>query len=149
MVCTLGGGAGDLGASTINAKNINDRPPSRCCRRSGSAHHQHKKHRRWALWEAMTEIRERPPSTQTMSMAGPLGGGAGDPRVPTMNTKMSMMGPLEVVPEIWERPASTQKTSTADPLGGDAGDPGTPTINTKNIDNGCDRTTSEMRGLSP
>jgi hypothetical protein len=30
----------------------------------------------WALWEAMSEVRDRPLSTQKTSMAGTLGGGA-------------------------------------------------------------------------
>jgi hypothetical protein len=36
----LGGGAGDLGAPTINVKNIDGRPPGRRCQRSESTHHQ-------------------------------------------------------------------------------------------------------------
>jgi hypothetical protein len=47
-------------------------------------------------------------------MADPLGGGAGDPRAPTINTKNVDGGPLE----------------------GYAGDPGAPTINIKNTNNG-------------
>jgi hypothetical protein len=107
----------------------------------------------------MTEIRERPPSTQTMSMEGPLGGGAGDPGVPTINTKNVDDGPpgggardlgastnntknidggppWEVMPEIQEHPPLTQKTSTVDPLGGGARDPRAPTINAKKYQRG-------------
>jgi hypothetical protein len=109
MAGPLGGDDGDPGVPTINAKNIDDRPPGRLCqrsesvhhqrkkcrrrpprrwcRRSESAHHQHKKCQRWAPWEAMTEIQEHPPSTQKMSMAGLLRGGDGDPGASTINTK--------------------------------------------------------------
>jgi hypothetical protein len=40
------------------------------------------------------EIRERPPSMQKTSMAGPLIGGDGDPRAPTINAKKLTAGPL-------------------------------------------------------
>jgi hypothetical protein len=62
----------EIRASTINAKNIDDGPTRKCCRRSVSTHHQHKKYRRWALWEATPEIRARPPLTQKTSTTGPM-----------------------------------------------------------------------------
>jgi hypothetical protein len=43
MAGPLRGGARGLGARTINVRNINGRPLGRRCRRSRSAHHQHKK----------------------------------------------------------------------------------------------------------
>jgi hypothetical protein len=61
----LGGDDGDPGAPTINTKNVDGGSPRKRCRRSKSAHHQHKK----------------------TSMAGSLGGDAGDPRTPTINAK--------------------------------------------------------------
>jgi hypothetical protein len=69
----------EIRASTINAKNIDDGSTRKCCRRSVSTHHQHKKYRRWALWEATPEIRARPPLTQKTSTTGPMpswGGGS-------------------------------------------------------------------------
>jgi hypothetical protein len=57
-------------------------------------------------------VRERPPTTQKMSTAGPLGSGAAGPGASTINAKMSMRGPWEAVPEVQERPPSMQKTST-------------------------------------
>jgi hypothetical protein len=89
----LRGDAGDPGAPTINAKNVNGGPPGRQCRRSSSAHHQRKKHRRWSLGEAMLEIWERPPSMQETSMVGPLGGDVGDAGAPTINTRNIDGGP--------------------------------------------------------
>jgi hypothetical protein len=76
-----------------------------------------KKCRRWAPWEAVLEIWERPPSTQRTSTMEPLGGGAGGAGAPTINAK----------------------NIDNDPQGGGAGDPGAPTINTKNVDNGTPR----------
>jgi hypothetical protein len=61
----LGGGAGDSGAPTINARKHRQRPP----------------------WEAVSKIREHPPSTRKMSTVGPLGGGVGDPGSPTISVK--------------------------------------------------------------
>jgi hypothetical protein len=37
----LTGANGDPGVPTVNIKNVDGGPPGRCCRRSGSAHHQH------------------------------------------------------------------------------------------------------------
>jgi hypothetical protein len=42
----LGGGAGDPGVPTINERNVDGGSPRMQCRRSESAHHQPKKHRR-------------------------------------------------------------------------------------------------------
>jgi hypothetical protein len=61
------------------------------------------------LWEAMTEIWERPPLTQKISTVGPMDGGVGESGASTINAKMSTVGPL----------------------GGDARDPGALTINIK------------------
>jgi hypothetical protein len=99
--------AGDPEAPTINAKNIDGGSP----RSFGSTHHQHK-NINGGPWEAVPEVRLRPPSTQKMLMVGPLGGGAGGLVASTINEKMS----------------------TADPLGGSVRGPGAPTINAKNID---------------
>jgi hypothetical protein len=73
---------------------------------------------------------------QKSSTVAPLGGGARDPRVPTINAKKyRWRAPLEVVLEIREHPPST-----VGPLRGGDGDLGVPTINTKNIDGGpCGR----------
>jgi hypothetical protein len=70
---TLGGDVGDPGAPTTNAKNIDSGPPRRRCWRSRSVHHQRKKHRWWAPWEAMPGIRECPPSTLKNIDGGPPG----------------------------------------------------------------------------
>jgi hypothetical protein len=85
--------------------------PGRQCQRSESACHQRKKCRRQALWgggggdggsgapttqledvdggplEVVSEVQERPPSTQKTSMADPLGGDAGGSGAPTINGK--------------------------------------------------------------
>jgi hypothetical protein len=45
-------------------------------------------------WEAVPEVRLRPPSTQKMLMVGPLGGGAGGLGASTINEKMSTADPL-------------------------------------------------------
>jgi hypothetical protein len=110
----LGGDAEGPGAPTINTKNVDGGLPGRRCRRSRSAHHQRKKHRRQAPWEAVQEVRERSSSTQKTSMVAPLGGGAKGPKAPTINAKMSMV----------------------DPLRGGAVGPGASTINAKNVDAG-------------
>jgi hypothetical protein len=90
-------------------------------------------------------------------MAGPLGGGAGDPRASTTYVEdvdgrtprrqcwrsgsahhlcrsHRWRPPWEAVPEIWERPPPMSKTLMAGPLGGDVGDPGAPTIYVKDVD---------------
>jgi hypothetical protein len=77
----------------INVKNVDGGPPGRQCQRSGSTHHQRKKCRRWAHWEAMPEIREYPPSTQKMSTVGPLGGSAGGSGAATIKIKNIDGGP--------------------------------------------------------
>jgi hypothetical protein len=82
--CPCLGDDGGPEASTINTKKRQRWHPGRRCRRSGSAHHQHKemlmvgllggddgdsgaptintkKHRRWAPWKAVPEVRQRPP----------------------------------------------------------------------------------------
>jgi hypothetical protein len=41
MVGPLASAEGDLGAPTINVKNIDDGPPGRRCRRFRSTYHQH------------------------------------------------------------------------------------------------------------
>jgi hypothetical protein len=85
----------------------------------------------------MSENRESPPSMQKMSIAGPLGGDAGDPRPPTINAKKHRRWPpWEAVLETSERPPSMQKRSMVAPLGGTVGDLGAPNINAKNIDGG-------------
>jgi hypothetical protein len=61
----LGGSARGPGAPTINAK----------------------KYRWWAPWEAISEVRERPPSTLRVINGGPLGGGAEGLGAPTINVK--------------------------------------------------------------
>jgi hypothetical protein len=63
---------------------------------------------------AVTEIWERPPPTQKMLTAGPLGGGAGGPGAPNINTKNVDDGPSGI----------------------GAKDPGASTINAKNVDGG-------------
>jgi hypothetical protein len=67
-----GGSAGDLGAPTINTKNIDGGTTGWRCSRSESAYHQRKK----------------------ISMTGPLGGGVGDSGAPNINTKNVDDGPL-------------------------------------------------------
>jgi hypothetical protein len=94
MVGPLGGSAGDPAAPIINAKNIDGGALERRCRRSGSAHHERKKHQWWDPWEAMSEIQEHPPSTQETLMVAPLGGDVGDPGVPTTNAKNIDSRPL-------------------------------------------------------
>jgi hypothetical protein len=91
-------------------RNGDGEPPGRWCQISKTAHHQRKKHRRRAPWEAVAEIQERPPSTQKMSMVGPLGGNVGDLGAPTINARKHQW---------WT------------PLGGGARDPGAPTINAR------------------
>jgi hypothetical protein len=71
MAAPLGGGAKDLGAPTINTKNVNGGPP----------------------WEALREIWERPSLTHKMSTTGPLGGDVRDPGAPTINAKNIDGGP--------------------------------------------------------
>jgi hypothetical protein len=71
MAGPLGGSAGGPRAPAINAKNVDGVHPGRHCQRSGSAPHPRKKYRRQAPWEVRPEVREHPPSTQKMSMAGP------------------------------------------------------------------------------
>jgi hypothetical protein len=46
-----------------------------------------------APWEAVLEIRERPPSMKETSMAAHLGGNAGDLGVPTINPRNIDGGP--------------------------------------------------------
>jgi hypothetical protein len=93
-------------------------------------------------------------------MADPLGGDAGDPGAPTMNTENIDSAPLvggvggsraptmndkkyrrhahwEAMLEVSERSSSTlQKRRRWAPLGGDTGALGVPTINAENIDGG-------------
>jgi hypothetical protein len=115
-------------------KNVDDGPPRRQCRRSGSVNHQCKKHRRQTPLEALPEIRERPPSMKKASTVAPPGRRCqrfGSTH--HQNKKTSMMGPWEAMLEIRERPPSTQKTSMVGPLGGVVRDPGAPPINAKNV----------------
>jgi hypothetical protein len=91
-------------------KKLDGGPTGRQCRWSESACHQHKKCRWCAPWEVLPEVRECPPSTQKMSTAGPLGGEAGGPGAPAINTKNIDGGPREVVSEVQEHPPSIQKT---------------------------------------
>jgi hypothetical protein len=93
MEAPLGGDAEDQGAPTINAKNVDGGPPKIWYRRSESGHQQRKKCQRWASWEVVPEIRERPPSTQKMLMVAPLGGSAGDLGALTINAKNVDGGP--------------------------------------------------------
>jgi hypothetical protein len=118
VAATVGGSVRGPGASTINAKNINSGPPGRWCRRSGSAHHQHKKCQRC------------PP---------PLGGGVGGPGPPTINAKNINGGPMGIGAGYPGAPNINKKISTAGLLGGDARGLGAPTINAKNIDGGPPR----------
>jgi hypothetical protein len=74
-----------------------------------------KKHQRWSPWEAVSEIREHPPSTLRNIDDGP---------------------PWEAVPEIQKRSPSTLRNIDCGTLGGDDEDPGAPTINDRNIDGG-------------
>jgi hypothetical protein len=68
---------------------------------------------------------------------GPLGGGAGGPRAPTISAKKCQrQAPWEVLLEVEEHPPSMQKLLTVSTMGGGAGGPGAPTINAKNIDAG-------------
>jgi hypothetical protein len=52
----LGGDAGGPGVPTTYLEDVDGGAPGRRCRRSRSFHHQSKKRRRWALWEAMSKI---------------------------------------------------------------------------------------------
>jgi hypothetical protein len=52
-----------------------------------------KKYQRRAPWEAVLEVRKHSPSTQKMSMVGPLGGTFGGPGAPTINAKNIDGGP--------------------------------------------------------
>jgi hypothetical protein len=130
----LRGGAGDLGASTINAKNVNV-TPWEAMPKIRDAHHQSKERRQWALLEAMAEIRECTPSTQRTLTMSPQGSDVGGAGVSTINTKNVNGGPLG---RRCRRSKSVhhqrKKMSTVDPLGGGAEDPGAPTINAKNVD---------------
>jgi hypothetical protein len=108
----------------------------RQCRRSGSVHHQWKKHQQWTPWEAVPEVQERPPSTQKMSTVPPLGGGVGGPGPPTINAKNINGGPMGIGAGYPGAPNINKKISTAGPLGGDARGLGAPTINAKNVDGG-------------
>jgi hypothetical protein len=90
-------------------KNIDGWLPGRWGRRSRSAHYQCKKN----------------------SMAGPLGGSAGGPRAPAINTKnVDGVHPERCCQRFGSAPHPRKKMST----GGEAGGPGAPAINTKNID---------------
>jgi hypothetical protein len=155
----FGGGARDPRAPTINAKNVDGRPPGRRCRRSESIHNQRRKCRRrppWEVvpeiwerppstlknvnsgppWEAVTEIREHPPSTQTNINGGPLGGGARDPGAPTINDKKCRWRGLGRRCRRSESAHHQNKNVNGGTLGGGARDLGAPTIYTKNIDGG-------------
>jgi hypothetical protein len=80
-------------------------------------------------WEAMRKIRESPPLMQKMLIAGLLGGDAGDPGASTINAKKyRRWASWEAMTEIRECPPSTQETLMTGPLGGHAGDLGAPTI---------------------
>jgi hypothetical protein len=111
----------------------------RQCQRSGSVHHQCKKHQQWTPWEAVPEVRERPPSTQKMSTVPPLGGGVGGPGPPTIHVKNINGGPMGIGAGYPGAPNINKKISTAGPLGGDARGLGAPTINAKNVDGGPPR----------
>jgi hypothetical protein len=66
----------------------------------------------------MSEIWERPPSTQKTSMTDPLGGDARDLRASTINEKILMVGPLGDGAEDPGAPTiNVKKTSTVGPLG--------------------------------
>jgi hypothetical protein len=64
------------------------------------------------LPRAVLEVRKHPPSTLEMSTMGPLVGGAGGPRAPTISARNVNSGSL----------------------GGGAGGPGAPTINARYVD---------------
>jgi hypothetical protein len=89
----LGRGAKDLGASTINAKNIDGGPPRRRCRRSGSTHHQCKKVDGGPLGRRCQRSKSAHHKRKERQWWGPLGGGARDPRASTINVKTLTVGP--------------------------------------------------------
>jgi hypothetical protein len=65
----------------------------------------------------MSETQEHPPPILKMSMAGSLGGDAGDLGVPTTYLEDADGGPLEVMLETQEHPPPILKTSMACSLG--------------------------------
>jgi hypothetical protein len=87
MMGTLGGSARGPRAPTINARNIDGGTSGRQCWRSGSVHHQCKDRQRWTTWKTVSEVQERPPSTQLTLTVGPLEGRVGGPGVLTINAK--------------------------------------------------------------
>jgi hypothetical protein len=140
MMGPLGGVARGPGALTINAKNVNGGTPGRQCRRSRSAHHQCRKMSAAGPREAVPEVRERPPSTQKMSMVGPprrrcRGSGSAHHQ----HKEHRWRPPSKIVLEVRQHPPSTQKTSMAGPLGDGARGPRAATINVKNINGGPPR----------
>jgi hypothetical protein len=88
MAGSLGGADGNIGAPTINVKNVDSGLPVRCrSYRSGSVHHQR--------YETST--------TDSLS-----GAGAVDPAAPIINAKKHQRGAhLEVLTEIQEHSPST------------------------------------------
>jgi hypothetical protein len=89
----LRGDAEGLGASAINAKNINIGCLGRRCRRSRCAHHQRKKY----LWQAPGKhargVGESTNNAKNVD-GGPLGGGNRGMRAPTINAINVDGGPL-------------------------------------------------------
>jgi hypothetical protein len=97
--------------------------------------------------EALPEVWEQLPLSYRMSTAGPLGGGARDPGIPTINVKNDDGRPPgrrcqrsgsthQQQINVDGGPLGTQKTSMVDPLGGGVGDLGAHTINARNVDGG-------------
>jgi hypothetical protein len=83
----VGGGAEGLRAPTINIKNVDGEPPGRRCRRSGSVHHQHKKHQRHAPRRRCRRSESTHNQRKKTSMVAPLGGSVEGPRASTINVK--------------------------------------------------------------
>jgi hypothetical protein len=79
----LGGVAEYSRVPTTYVKDDDGRTPGRRCQIFRSAHHLCQRRRWRGPWEAMPEIRERPPPMSKISIAGPLGGDAGDPVAPS------------------------------------------------------------------
>jgi hypothetical protein len=107
----LGSGAGDPGASTINAKKCQWRAPSEVLTETLRAPTINtRKHRRRAPWEVLPE----------------------NPRAPTTNARKHQQRPLgRCCRRIWERPPPMLENVTAGPLAGADGDLRAPTINAR------------------
>jgi hypothetical protein len=127
MTGPLAGADGDLGAPTINVKNVNGSPtaPLGGARAGdpGASTINAKKYQWWAPWEmSELDIREHPPSMLRDVNDGPPGGACanGYPGAPTIHVKKRRWwAPWEVPKlEIQERPPSTLRNIDGGPPGG-------------------------------